>query len=57
LRRAYLFACKSPLKYWFSALFLQEYTGGRTGGFSVLVDGRKMRLGELKNTRCPKAPV
>ena len=38
LRWAYLFACKSPLKYWLSALFLQEYTGGRTRENRALPD-------------------
>jgi hypothetical protein len=39
-----LFACKLPLKSPPFTAYLQEYTGGRTGGILALADGRKMRL-------------
>ena len=39
LRWAFLYACKFSLKPRPFAAYLQEYTGGRPGGFSALVDG------------------
>jgi hypothetical protein len=44
LRWAFLYACKSPLKHWPLALFLQEYTGGRAGGIVTFAGDRRMRL-------------
>ena len=44
LRWAFLFACKSPLKYPPFTAYLQEYTGGLTGAILTFAGGRKMRL-------------
>ena len=43
-----------PLKYWLSAGYLQEYTGGLTDGIWGLVGDRKMCLGKLNITRSSK---
>ena len=51
-----MFACKLRLKYWLSALFLQEYTARRTGGILTFAGGKRKCLEELKNTRISKGP-